>query len=95
MLVTEKLRQDIESFLQRMLQEPSLNAVRWEPKSGELEEKVRLLRLRHAELQKELLKGGRDEVTIKKSKAQKKVQGQENGGDSSSERLRMRLVKKT
>jgi len=94
MLVTEKLRQDIESFLQRMLQEPSLNAVRWEPKSGELEEKVRLLRLRHAELQKELLKGGHDEVTIKKSKTQEKVQRQEDGRDSSSERLRMRLIKK-
>jgi hypothetical protein len=54
MHVIEKLRHDIRSFPLRMLRVRLLNAERWDLKTGELEEKVNLLRLRHAELEKRL-----------------------------------------
>jgi len=50
MHVIEKLKHDIRSFPLRMLRARLLNAEKWELKAGGLEEKVNLLRLRHAEL---------------------------------------------
>ena len=48
MHVTEKLKQDIRSFRQRMLQEQLLSAEKWEPKTGALEERVKQLKERVA-----------------------------------------------
>jgi len=44
MHVTEKLKQDIRSFRQRMLQEQLLSAEKLEPRTGELEERVKQLK---------------------------------------------------
>ncbi len=46
MHVTEKLKQDIRSFRQRMLQERLLSAEKLEPRTGELEERVKQLKER-------------------------------------------------
>lgn len=94
MLVTEKLRQDIESFRQRMLQEQSPNAERWERKTGELEERVSLLKLRHAELLRKLLESVQDETDHREPPSETEVQGETDTGISSSERMRMRLTQK-
>jgi len=48
MHVTEKLKQDIKSFRQRMLQGPLLSVEKLEPKTGELEERVKHLKERVA-----------------------------------------------
>ncbi len=50
MHVIEKLKHDIKSFPLRMLRARLLNAEKWELKTGGLEEKVSLLRLRYAQL---------------------------------------------
>lgn len=94
MLVTEKLRQDIESFRQRMLQEQSPNAERWERKTGELEERVSLLKLRHAELLRKLLESVQDETDRREPAPETQVQREADTGISSSERMRMRLTQK-
>jgi len=46
MHVTEKLKQDIKSFRQRMLKERLLSAEKSEPRTGELEERVKQLKER-------------------------------------------------
>ena len=46
MHVTEKLKQDIKSFRQRMLQERLLSAEKSEPRTGGLEERVKQLKER-------------------------------------------------
>ena len=94
MLVTEKLRQDIESFRQRMRQEQSQNAEKWERKTGELEERVSLLKLRHAELLRKLLESAQDETDHREPTPETEIQGEADTGISSSERMRMRLAKK-
>ena len=48
MHVTEKLKQDIKSFHQRMLRARLLSAEKWEPKTGALEERVKALKERVA-----------------------------------------------
>ena len=48
MHVTEKLKQDIKSFHQRMLRARLLNVEKWEPKTGALEERVSQLKERVA-----------------------------------------------
>jgi len=48
MHVTEKLKQDIKSFRQLMLQERLLSAEKLEPKTGGLEERVKHLKERVA-----------------------------------------------
>lgn len=90
MHVTEKLKHDIRCFPLRMLRVRLLNAERWEPKTGELEERVNLLRLRHAELSARL--GATDECSSKQAETQ--VSRQADQRDGSSERLRMRFTKK-
>lgn len=90
MHVTERLKHDIRCSPLRMLRERLLNAERWEPKTGGLEEKVNLLRLRHAELSARL--GATDECSSEQTEAQ--VSREADKGHSSSERLRMRLTKK-
>jgi len=54
MHVTEKLKQDIKSFRQRMLQEQLLNAEKLEPRTGGLEERVKHLKERVALLNAEV-----------------------------------------
>lgn len=54
MHVTEKLKQDIKSFRQRMLQGPLLSAEKLEPKTGELEERVKHLKERVALLKEKV-----------------------------------------
>ena len=90
MHVTEKLKHDIKCFPLRMLRAQLLNAERWEPKTGGLEEKVRLLRLRHAELSARL--GVINVSSSKQTKTQVSRQTDQRNG--SSERLPMRLTKK-
>jgi hypothetical protein len=87
--VIEKLKQDIRSFPLRMLRARLLNAGKWEPKIGGLEEKVSLLKLRLADLNVRV----RPSNEHSKDKTEAQVSRQTDQGDSRSEGLRMRLTK--
>jgi hypothetical protein len=77
MHVIEKLKHDIKSFPLRMLRARLLNAEKWELKTGGLEEKVSLLRLRYAQLNAKV------RPTNEGNKTKTEVQGQADKGHRS------------
>ena len=83
---TEKLKQDIRSFRQRMRLEPSPSAEKSDLRTGELEERVSVLKLRIAQANAKV------RHTNESNEAKTEVQGQADQGHSRSERLRMRLA---
>ena len=91
MHVTERLKQDIRFFHRRMVRERLLNAGKWEPKTGELEERVRSLKERLALLNAKV----RPIDASPRDKTETQVLRQEDQRNRSSERLRSRFAKKT
>ena len=91
MHVTERLKQDIRFFHRRMLRERLLNVEKWEPKTGELEERVRSLKERLALLNAKV----RPIDASSGDKTEAQVSRQADQRNRSSERLRSRLAKKT
>ena len=92
MHVIEKLKHDIKSFPLRMLRARLLNAERWELKTGGLEEKVSLLKLRYEKLKEQLRKEHGD--LNEDSETKEEVSRQEDQWNSSSEGLRNSLAPK-
>jgi len=86
MHVTEKLKQDIRSFRQRMRLEPSPSAEKSELRTGELEERVSVLKLRIAQANAKV------RHTNESNEAKTEVQRQVDQGHSRSERLRVSLA---
>ena len=84
---TEKLKQDIRSFRQRMRLEPSPSAEKSDLRTGELEERVNLLKLRIAQANAKV------RHTDERDEAKTEIQGQADQGDGCGERLWMRLAK--
>jgi hypothetical protein len=86
--VIERLRQDIKSSRQRMLQGLSQNAERSEPKTGGLEERVSVLKLKIAQANARV----RPTNESSRNKTEAQVPRETYQGHSSSSRLRMRLA---
>ena len=86
--VIEKLKQDIKSSRQRMLQAQSQNAERLEPKTGGLEERVSVLKLKIAQANARV----RPTNESSRNKAETQVPRETYQGHSSGSRLRMRLA---